>query len=63
MLNHPLPRIDKDAKLRKLLLTYCRFKEGTIWIDEKEKHKIACVDISRSQEVKKIIEEIESKKK
>jgi site-specific DNA-methyltransferase (adenine-specific) len=56
MLNHPLPRIDKDEKLRKLLLPYCRFKEGTIWIDGKEKHKIACVDVSKSEEVKKIFE-------
>ena len=54
MLNYPLPRIDKDEKLRKLLLPYCRFKEGTIWIDEKEKHKIACVDVSKGEEVKKI---------
>lgn len=54
MLNHPLPRIDKDEKLRKLLLPYCRFKEGTLWIDEKAKHKIACLDVSKSEEVKKI---------
>ncbi len=52
MLNHPLPRIDKDEKLRKMLLPYCRFKEGTIWIDEKAKHKIACVDVGKSEEVK-----------
>ena len=53
MLNYPLPRIDKDEKLRKLLLPYCRFKVGTIWIDEKEKHKIACTDVSKSEEVKR----------
>jgi len=54
MLNHPLPRIDKDDKLRKLLLPYCRFEEGTVWVDEEKKHKIACVDISKKDEVKKI---------
>lgn len=54
MLNHPLPRIDKDEKLRKLLLPYCRFKEGTIWIDGKNNHKIACIDISKSEEVKNV---------
>ncbi|MEO8232561.1 MAG: site-specific DNA-methyltransferase [Ignavibacteriota bacterium] len=54
MLNHPLPRIDKDEKLRKMLLPYCRFEEGAVWIDEKQKHKIVCVDVSKGDEVKKI---------
>jgi len=54
MLNHPLPRIDKDDNLRNLLLPYCRFEEGTVWVDEEKKHKIACVDISKKDEVKKI---------
>ncbi len=54
MQNYPLPRIDKDEKLRKMLLSYCRFKEGTVWIDAKAKHKIACIDISKNAEVKKI---------
>ena len=54
MLKHPLPRIDKDEKLRKMLLPYCRFKEGTIWVDEINKHKIACLDISKNDNVKNI---------
>lgn len=54
MLKHPLPRIDKDEKLRKMLLPYCRFKEGTIWVDEINKHKIACLDISENNNVKNI---------
>lgn len=54
MLNHPLPRIDKDEKLKNLLLPYCRFKQGTIWIDQKGKHKIACVDVSNTDEIKNI---------
>ena len=56
MLNHPLPRIDKDEKLRKLLLPYCRFEQGTIWVDEKDKHKIACLDIGKSEEVKNLFD-------
>ena len=55
MLAHPLPRIDKDEKLRGMLLSYCRFKEGTIWTDAKAKHKIICIDASKSAEVKKIV--------
>lgn len=54
MLNHPLPRIDKDEKLKNLLLPYCRFKQGTIWIDQKGKHKIACVDVGNTEEIKNI---------
>jgi site-specific DNA-methyltransferase (adenine-specific) len=56
MQNHPLPRLDKDQKLRTLLLPYCRFKEGTVWTDNLNQHKIACLDISRSDDVKKIFE-------
>jgi site-specific DNA-methyltransferase (adenine-specific) len=54
MLNHPLPRIDRDEKLRKMLLPYCRFKKGTVWIDSKSKHKIACIDVSNKTDIKKI---------
>ncbi len=42
MLKHPLPRLDKDIELKNLLLPYCRFSEGTIWIDKESGHKIAC---------------------
>jgi site-specific DNA-methyltransferase (adenine-specific) len=44
MENLPLPRIDKDAELRKMLLKYCRVKEGEIWTDKKNKHKIGCIN-------------------
>jgi len=33
MINFPLPRIDTDGELTKLLLPYCRFKKGFIWED------------------------------
>lgn len=54
MLNHPLPRIDKDEKLRKLLLPYCRFKDGTVWSDNLNKHKISCIDVTDKDSVKKV---------
>ena len=56
MLNHPLPRIDKDEKLRKLLLPYCRFEDGTVWVDGIKKHKIACLDIGKSDKVKTLFD-------
>jgi site-specific DNA-methyltransferase (adenine-specific) len=44
MINFPLPRLDKDRELHKLLLPYCRLKFGEIWIDEKKIHRVACTD-------------------
>ncbi len=55
MKNFPLPRIDGDEKLRKLLLPYCRFKEGDIWTDPFGKHKIGCITAEDSESIKKII--------
>lgn len=44
MINFPLPRIDKDPELQKLLLPYCRLSFGDIWNDPAKKHKIGCFD-------------------
>ena len=44
MKNFPLPRIDKDNKLREMLLPYCRLKHGEIWIDSINKHKVGCLN-------------------
>lgn len=54
MIKHPLPRIDQDETLHKLLLPYCRLKFGEIWEDPLGKHKVGCLDCTRSNEVKKI---------
>ncbi len=51
MINFPLPRIDLDEKLRKLLLPYSRFKYGDVWEDSTAGHKIACMDCSDSAAV------------
>jgi site-specific DNA-methyltransferase (adenine-specific) len=55
MINFPLPRIDNDEELIKLLLPYCRFKEGFIWEDKKAGHKIACIDAADKSAVKKLM--------
>lgn len=52
MLKHPLPRIDKDKILQKLLQPYCRFNEGSVWLDEKKQHTIACVDVEDKHKIK-----------
>ncbi len=55
MLNFPLPRIDADEELTKLLLPYCRFKKGFIWEDPEGKHKIACIDASDNNSINKLM--------
>jgi site-specific DNA-methyltransferase (adenine-specific) len=55
MVNFPLPRIDIDPVLHDFLLPYCRISEGEIWIDDKKKHKVGCIDSANSAQVKKMI--------
>jgi site-specific DNA-methyltransferase (adenine-specific) len=55
MINFPIPRIDLDEEFRKMLLPYCRFKEGFIWEDKNSKSKIACVDASDNLLIKKLM--------
>ncbi len=54
MINFPLPRIDLDEKLHKLLLPYSRFKYGDIYEDSISGHKIACLDSADAQSVKSL---------
>ncbi|MCB9207131.1 MAG: site-specific DNA-methyltransferase [Ignavibacteriales bacterium] len=46
MKNFPLPRIDKDKRLKSYLEKFCRLKFGEIWEDPIGNHKIACCDSS-----------------
>jgi site-specific DNA-methyltransferase (adenine-specific) len=54
MIKHPLPRIDQDESLRKLLIPFCRLKEGEIWEDPKGKHKVGCLDAVDEAKIKKL---------
>ena len=56
MVNFPLPRIDDDAKLREMLLQYCRLKENDIWIDPEAKHKVGCIDCSDNSNIKNLLD-------
>jgi len=55
MVNFPLPRIDIDLLLHDLLLPYCRIREGEIWNDDKNKHKVGCIDSVNSEQVNKMM--------
>ncbi|MDR3609410.1 MAG: site-specific DNA-methyltransferase [Ignavibacteriaceae bacterium] len=55
MVNFALPRIDNDPALHDLFLPYCRIKEGEIWIDKNEKHKVGCIDSVNKKQIEKLM--------
>lgn len=44
MINAPLPRLDKDQELHKMLLPYCRLGKNESWIDSLGNHIVGCSD-------------------
>ncbi|GMR25598.1 MAG: hypothetical protein BMS9Abin39_0908 [Ignavibacteria bacterium] len=54
MIKHPLPRIDLDKTLQKLLLPFCRLKKSEIWQDPIGKHKVGCLNAAEESDIKKI---------
>ena len=55
MLKAPIPRLDLDDDLRKMLLPYCRLKQGEIWIDDIHGHKVGCINTYRPEEIEKLM--------
>jgi site-specific DNA-methyltransferase (adenine-specific) len=56
MVNYPLPRIDIDPVLHDLFLPYCRIKEGDIWTDSNDLHKVGCIDSVNQDQVEKMMD-------
>lgn len=56
MRNLPIPRLDKNPELRTHLLNYCRLKEGEIWTDPLNKHKVGCLDASNSGQIQELMQ-------
>jgi site-specific DNA-methyltransferase (adenine-specific) len=56
MINFPLPRLDKDEKLRGLLYKYCRLNSGDIWVDPEGVHKLGCLSASDSGQIAQLME-------
>jgi site-specific DNA-methyltransferase (adenine-specific) len=54
MLHHPLPRLDQHEAIRQQLLPYCRLKPGEIWRDQRNGHRIGCLDAVVLADVKKL---------
>jgi site-specific DNA-methyltransferase (adenine-specific) len=55
MKNLPLPRLDKDLKLRERLLKHCRLKAGEVWEDPKGLHRVGCLDASNSSDAEMLM--------
>lgn len=55
MKNFPIPRIDKDRRLKEYLEKYCRLKLGETWEDPEKQHKIGCFDSSNHKKVLEIV--------
>jgi DNA modification methylase len=51
MQNHPLPRLDDAPELREVLKKYCRLSRGEVWKDPRGKHRVGCLDASRTDDV------------
>jgi DNA modification methylase len=49
-----LTRLDIDEDLRKKILPYCRLKQGEIWLDPMDKHKVGVLDATNIQDAIKI---------
>jgi site-specific DNA-methyltransferase (adenine-specific) len=50
MLNQPLARLDRDLKLRRKLLRYCRLRPGEVFSDARG-HRVGCLDAASRGEV------------
>jgi len=49
-----LKRIDYSKDIRKKILPLCRLKQGEIWEDKKQGHKVGVLNSTNSSEIKKI---------
>jgi site-specific DNA-methyltransferase (adenine-specific) len=48
---NPLPRLDRNPKIREKLLPYCRLKPGEIWQDPERHHKVGCLDAANEEHI------------
>jgi len=49
-----ISRIDKDKKLHKRLLEFCRLKPGEIWTDPVNGHKVGVLDATNTNHLQKL---------
>jgi site-specific DNA-methyltransferase (adenine-specific) len=56
MSKEPIPRIDGNEEIRKLLLPYCRLKYGEIWEDYLSGHRVGCLDATNEKDVTNLMD-------
>ena len=55
MATEPLPRLDFDAEIREKLLPHCRLRQGDVWEDPVQGHKVGVLDATCSDAASKIM--------
>ncbi len=55
MATEPLPRLDSDAEIREKLLPHCRLRQGDVWEDPVQGHKVGVLDATCSDAASKIM--------
>lgn len=55
MKSNPLPRLDTDQETRERLLPLCRLKQGDVWIDPEERHRVACIDANDGAAIQQLM--------
>jgi len=53
--NLPLPRMDKNPRLRVRLLRYCRLQPGEVWIDPLGRHHIGCLNATSCEDAERLM--------
>jgi hypothetical protein len=53
MIHRTLARLDRDARLRRRLLPYCRLQPGEIWRDA-HGHRVGCLDAAARDDVRRL---------
>ena len=61
MATEPLPRLDFDAEIREKLLPHCRLRQGDVWEDPVQGHKVGVLDATCSDAASKIMEDKKAK--
>jgi len=57
MNNNPLPRLDVDENLKQKLLPHCRLRQGELWVDPINGHKVGCLDATSRSDLSRLMGE------
>lgn len=55
VIKNPIPRLDKNNRVREKLLPFCRLRSGEVWEDRMSGHRVGCLDASSHDDVCKLM--------